>query len=390
MRRTIVLALLVAFVACAGVVGAQTLTGTIAGKVTDEQGGVLPGVTVTLTGRTGSQTQVTDARGEYRFLGLSPGAYSVKAELQGFRPKEQQSLDVGIGRTVEVPLAMAVGGLTETVDVVANAVTIDTTSTKTDTNLSQDLLFSMPLSHNNPAVNILQYFPGVNDGSAFGGAASGANSLMLDGVDTRDPEGGTAWTFYNYNIIDEIQVGSLGQPAEYGGFTGAVVNTITKSGGNRFSHLSEFRWTNDSLSSNNVPADVIKKNANLGSPARVLTMKDYTVQLGGPIRKDKIFFFTSIQRYHIEQKITGPIRSEISPRFNFKFTFQPTPTDNFVAALQYDQYNQQGRTGLIPGYAVTSNAQTIDQDSPEGSTARRLARPHSSRRSSWGGGATTT
>jgi hypothetical protein len=365
MRRTIVLALLVAIVGFAGVVGAQTLTGTIAGKVSDEQGGVLPGVNVTLTGKTGSQTQVSDAKGEFRFLGLAPGMYAVKAELQGFRPKEQQNLDVSIGRTVDVALAMGVGGLTETVDVVANAVTIDTTSTKTDSNLSQDLLFSMPLSHNNPAVSILQYFPGVNDGSAFGGASDGANSLMLDGVDTRDPEGGTAWTFYNYNIIDEVSVGSLGQPAEYGGFTGAVVNTITKSGGNRFSALSEIRWTNNSLASNNVPADVIAKNATLATPAQVLTMKDFTVQLGGPIQKDKIFFFTSIQRYHIEQKITGPIRSEISPRFNFKFTFQPTPTDNIVASLQYDQYNQRGRTGLIPGYAVSSNSQTIDQDSPE-------------------------
>ena len=68
---------------------------------------------------------------------------------------------------------------------------------------------------------------------------------MLDGVDTRDPEGGSAWTFFNYNIIDEIQVGGLGQTAEYGGFTGAVVNTITKSGGNRFSFLSEWRYSND-------------------------------------------------------------------------------------------------------------------------------------------------
>ena len=68
---------------------------------------------------------------------------------------------------------------------------------------------------------------------------------MLDGVDTRDPEGGTAWTFFNYNIIEEVQVGGLGQPAEYGGFTGAVVNTITKSGGNRFSFLSDYRYTND-------------------------------------------------------------------------------------------------------------------------------------------------
>ncbi len=365
MKKALILALLVSFVALSGAASAQTLTGTLTGKVTDEQGGVLPGVTVTLTGKTGSQTQVSDAKGEFRFLGLTPGDYAVKAELQGFRPKEQQGLDVGVGRTVDVPLLMTVGGLSETVEVVANSVTIDTTTTATDTNMSQDLLFSMPLSHNNPAVNILQYSPGVNDGSAFGGASDGANALMLDGVDTRDPEGGTAWTFYNYNIIDEVQVGSLGQPAEYGGFTGAVVNTITKSGGNRFSHLSEYRYTSEGLSSNNVTGDIIKGNPTLAVPNVVRKMNDYTVQLGGPLKKDKIFFFASIQRYQIEQKVSGAIRSEISPRFNGKFTFQPTPTDNIIASVQYDQYNQKGRTGSIPGYAVTNNSQTIDQDSPE-------------------------
>ncbi|HEY3380393.1 MAG TPA: TonB-dependent receptor [Vicinamibacterales bacterium] len=365
MRRTVIFALLVALVAFAGAASAQSLTGTLGGKVTDQQGGVLPGVTVTLTGKTGTQTQVTDSKGEYRFIGLTPGSYSVKAELQGFRPKEQQSLDVGVGKTVDVPLQMGVGGLSETVDVVANAVTIDTTSTATDTNMSQDMLFSMPLSHNNPAVSILQYSPGVNDGSAFGGASDGANSLMLDGVDTRDPEGGTAWAFYNYNIIDEVQVGGLGQPAEYGGFTGTVVNTITKSGGNRFSSLSEYRYTSDSLAGNNTDPAITKLNKNLGTPPVIFSMKDYTVQLGGPLKKDKIFFFTSIQRYFISQKVTGPIRQEVSPRFNFKFTFQPTPNDNIVGSLQYDSYNQKGRTGYIPGYAVTSNNQTIDQDSPE-------------------------
>jgi hypothetical protein len=366
MKKCVMLALLVAFVACGSLVGAQTLTGTVSGKVTDEQGGVLPGVTVTLTGRTGSLTQVTDARGEFRFLGLTPGGYNVKAELQGFRPKEQAGLDVGLSKTVAVNLSMAVGGLSETVDVVANSVMIDTTTTATDTNMSQDLLFSMPISHNNRAVSILSYMPGVTDGSAFGGASDGANSLMLDGVDTRDPEGGTAWTFYNYNIIDEVQVGGLGQTAEYGGFTGAVINTITKSGGNRFSSLSEYRYTNNHafFSSNNTNADWVALNPALGATTQVLSMKDYTVQLGGPIKKDKIFFFASIQRYHIEQ-YNPPVRTETSPRFNLKMTFQPTANDNIITSVQYDQYNQTGRTGNIPGYAVSNHDQTIDQDSPE-------------------------
>jgi hypothetical protein len=365
MKRFLMLLLLAVMVASATAVGAQTLTGTVSGKVTDEQGGVLPGVTVTLTGKTGSQTQVTDAKGEFRFLGLPPGQYSVKAELSGFRPKEQQNLDVNIGKTVDVPLAMAVGGLTETVDVVANAITIDTTSAKTDTGMSQELLFSMPLTHNNPAVNLLNVMPGVNNGAAFGGAADGANSLMLDGVDTRDPEGGTAWAFYNFNIIEEVQVGSLGQPAELGGFTGAVVNTITKSGGNRFSFLSEYRYSGSSLNGDNLTgSDVAKANPTI-YPAEVLSYNDYTVQLGGPIKKDKLFFFGSVQRYQIEQHISRPVRSEVSPRFNIKFTYQPNPSDNIVASLQYDQYNQKGRTAWIPGFAVVDNSQTVNQDSPE-------------------------
>jgi len=364
MKKTLILAL-VFVVGTACMAAAQTLTGTIAGKVVDQQGAVLPGVTVTLTGKTGVKTTVTDAKGEFRFVGLTPGNYDIKSELQGFRTASNQNLDVTMGRSVDVNLSMAVGGMTEVVEVVANAVTIDPTTTATDTNMAQSLLFSMPITHNNPAVNLLNYSPGVNDSSAFGGSASSGNSLMLDGVDTRDPEGGTAWTFYNYNIIDEVQVGSLGQPAEYGGFTGAIINTITKSGGNRFSLLSEYRYSSESLGSSNATDAMIKANVLLKNPTKVLKLRDYTVQLGGPLVKDRFFFFVSAQRYEISQTYGALVRGEISPRFNIKLTWQPTSTDTITGSLQYDQYNQTGRTGNIPSYAVTNHSQTIDQDSPE-------------------------
>lgn len=365
MRRITLLALLLAF-AWAGAAGGQTLTGTITGRVTDQQGGVLPGVTVTLMSRTGSQTQVSDAKGEYRFLGLSPGTFSVKAELQGFRPRQQDGIEVGMGKTIDVSLALAVGGVSESVDVVANAVTIDTTTTATDTNLSQDLLFSMPLGYGNTASSIMNYSPGINGGSAFGGASDYANGLMLDGVDTRDPDAGSAWTFFNFNIVEEVQVGALGQPAEYGGFTGAMVNSITKSGANRFAFLTDVKFTNDSLAANNTTPELISKNLLLGDPSRNNKLLDYTVQLGGPVKKDKIFFFASFQRYNIETHNSGTkaLRKEVSPRFNVKFNFQPTPNDTIIASLQYDQYNQRGRIGLVPGYAATQD-QTINQDSPE-------------------------
>jgi outer membrane receptor protein involved in Fe transport len=361
-RQVLLLALVLAVLALPGAAAGQTLTGAISGKVVDEQGGVLPGATVTCTGKTGSQIQVADAKGEFRFVALSPGYYDVKAELQGFKPKGESAIDVGANKAIEVRLALSVGGLTETVEVTASAVTVDTSTTATDTNLNSDLLFSMPMSRTNAAANTLNYAPGVNSGSAFGGNSDYANALLLDGVDTRDPEGGSAWTFFNYNIIEEVQVGGLGQPAEYGGFTGAVVNTITKSGGNRFSSLYEMRFTNSSLAGKNVTTAIKGLNPTLGDVAKIRKMTDYTVQLGGPFVKNKLFFFGSIQRYSINDDPSGPTtkHTELSPRFNLKLTWQPTPSDTVTGSVQYDNYNVTGRGGnTVP------DERTVNQDSPE-------------------------
>jgi hypothetical protein len=361
--KTFLVALAIALIPI--IATAQSLSGTVTGTVVDAQGAVLPGVNVTLTGRTGSVTQVTDADGTFRFVGLTPGNYNVVAELTGFRPYREDNIDLGIGRTVTLKVGLQLGGLTESVEVTAGAIAVDTTSTATDTTIGQDLLFAMPFSRTNAAVNLLNVAPGVNSGSAFGGSAGSGNALLLDGVDTRDPEGGTAWTFFNYNIIDEVQIGALGQPAEYGGFTGAVVNTLTKSGGNRYSSLFEYRTTTKDLRGDNVSDAVKRENPALAATG-VDRLNDYTVQLGGPLRRNRAFFFASIQRYSIRQDPDGPrtIRTEVSPRFNTKLTFQPNDKDNIVGTFQYDQYNQTGRTGLA-GVAGTTDELTVEQDSPE-------------------------
>ncbi|MBK9242855.1 MAG: TonB-dependent receptor [Acidobacteria bacterium] len=346
-------------------VSAQTMTGTIAGHVTDAQGGALPGVVVTLSSRFGEATQTTDAQGEFRFLGLNTGVYEVRTMLNGFKPRVQSSLDITIGKSIELKLTLELGGVTEAITVVGSTAKVDTTTTATDTTISQDLLFSMPISRANPAVSMLNYAPGINSSSAFGGAAGSANSLLVDGVDVRDPEAGTAWVFFNYNIIEQVQIGSLGQSAEFGGFTGAVINTVTKSGGNRFAGLFEQRYTSKRFRGDNVSAAVTKINPSIKATG-VDSLKDYTVQLGGPLRANKAFFFASVQRYAIKQDPDGPrtLRTEVSPRFNGKLTFQPTASDNIVASFQYDNYNQGGRTGL-GGVDGTTDARVVQQDSPE-------------------------
>lgn len=359
--RTAAALLLAAMVAAPAL--AQTLTGSISGTIKDEQGAVLPGVTVTLTGKQGTKTQVTDSAGVYRFPALEVGTYQIFADLAGFGKASRTELVISPGRELAIDLTLKVGGVTESVTVLGDSPVVDVKSSATETTISQSLLFSAPITRT--AINVINYAPGVNSSSAYGGGAGSGNALLIDGVDTRDPSGGTAWTFYNYNVVEEYQFQGLGAPAEYGGFTGAVVNTITKSGGNRFSGLFDFFGTTGSLGSNNVPAAVAKANPSLADPAKVKKYADITTQFGGPLKQNKLFFFASAQRFLLETDPTGGVtkRHEVSPRLNFKLTWQPNPSNNFTGHVQYDSYNITGRAGVSA--LIANDTLTNHEDAPE-------------------------
>lgn len=353
------------FAAMAGTAHAQTQTGMLEGKVVDQQGGVLPGVSVELIGPMGGKSTVTDAQGVFRFVGLAPTTYAVKADLPGFLSQRRDGVVVGMGKTVAVDFSLKVGGMSETVEVTASSVMVDVKSSATDTNLSNDLLNSMPI-YSSTSTGLLNYAPGINSSSAYGGQGSYGNALLLDGVDTRDPAGGSAWTFFNQNLIEEVQIGGLGAAAEYGGFTGGIINTVTKSGGNRYSGLFSVRYTKGSWASNNVSKEVLAENPTLGNADVTNKLVDYTVQMGGPIKKDKAFFFGSVQRYSANYEPTGPrtTSTDVSPRFNFKFTLQPTPSDTVIFGMQYDQYNVTGRVGWWSTDQTIDSA-TVTEDAPE-------------------------
>jgi hypothetical protein len=342
---------------------AQTLTGSITGSIKDEQGAVLPGVTVTLAGKQGTATQVTDSTGVYRFPALEVGTYQIVADVSGFSKATRTQLVISPGRELSIDLTLKVGGVSENVTVTGESPVVDVKSSATETTISQSLLFSAPITRT--AINVLNYAPGINNSSAYGGGAGSGNALLIDGVDTRDPQGGTAWTFYNYNVVEEIQFQGLGAPAEYGGFTGAVVNTITKSGGNRFSGLFDFFGTNSRLGGKNVPASVAEVNPSLADPAKVKHYADITTQLGGPIVQNKLFFFASAQRFLLETDPTGGVtkRHEVSPRLNFKLTWQPNPSNNITGHVQYDAYNIIGRAGVSP--LIATDELTNREDAPE-------------------------
>jgi hypothetical protein len=342
---------------------AQTLTGSISGVVKDEQGSVLPGVTVTLTGKQGTRTQVTDTAGMYRFSALEVGAYQVAAELSGFTKAIRSTVQIAPSSELVIDLLMKVGGVAESVTVTGETPVVDVKSSSTGNTISQSLLFSAPITRT--AINVMNYAPGITNGSGYGGSRNSGNALLIDGVDTRDPSGGTAWTFYNYNIVEEIQLQGLGAPAEYGNFTGAIVNTITKSGGNRYSGLFDFFGTTRSLGSNNVPKAIAALNPTLADPAKTKKYADVTTQLGGPLKQNKLFFFASAQRFLLETKPTGGVtkRHEVSPRLNFKLTWQPNASNNIMGSIQYDSYNIIGRPGVSA--LIANDTLTVREDSPE-------------------------
>src|SRR5947207_9594179 len=139
-------ALLLAFVlAVAGLAAAQEITGTISGRIVDAQGLAVPGATVTVTGPQGSKTVVTEGTGRFVAPFLTPGVYSIKAELQGFKSAEKKDIAVRLGQTADIPITMEVGGLTETVEVTGSTNTIDTSTTTVGANLDTAQLSQIPV-----------------------------------------------------------------------------------------------------------------------------------------------------------------------------------------------------------------------------------------------------
>jgi hypothetical protein len=361
--------LLLLVILAASPLAAQSLIGAVSGTVRDEQGGVLPGVTMTLTGKTGSRTATTDHAGVYRFPAVEPGTYELAAELSGFQRRKEDRVVISISAQIALDFVLKVSGVAESLEVVGESPVVDTTSAQTSNSISQDLLFNLPLGRFAP--DLLNYAPGINLGAAYGsGAASGTDggsvgsALLIDGVETRDPEAGTAWSFINYNTIEEVQVQGLGAPAEYGAFTGAIVNSVTRSGGNQFSGLFDAYYTKSGLSSDNRSQEVKTANPTL-EPSTIKKYLDWTAQLGGPITKDKLFFFASFQRYHQTSDPDGPRKNydDLQHRGNVKITYLPNPNDNFMAYVEADDYNIRGRIGFDS--TIETDAQTVTEDAPE-------------------------
>src|SRR5215210_5900659 len=243
-----------------GAAFAQLQTGNLFGTVMDEQRSPLPGVTVTLTGQAAPQVQVTNAQGEFRFVGLSPSSYQLKAELEGFSTIEYPNISINIGRntTIEVTLASAVE---DVITVTAESPLLDERRISTGTTVSQTELEKIPTARDPWA--ILQTTPGVltdrvNVGgnesgqqSSFVGPGSGGDQSVwaVDGVVITDMAAlGSSPAYFDFDSFEEMQVTTGGSDSTIA-TGGVVLNMVTKRGTNEWRGTGRYYLTDDQYQS---------------------------------------------------------------------------------------------------------------------------------------------
>src|SRR5688572_4813355 len=315
-RVRIWLAAIVVMAVAALPVHAQVQTGSILVRVTDAQGGAVPGVTVTLTSPVlvaGTMTGVTDTGGVNRFPSLQPGVYSVKLELQGFRTVIRENVVVQVGATVPLDLQLSVATVAETVTVTGSSPVVDTTTANTSVNLSEQLLQGTPggrdiwslVEYKVPSLLITRPDVGGTSGGLQGtfsarGTPSSQNSSYLNGINVGDPAAiGAAGFYYDYDAFEDIQV-STGAHDITVPTGGVFLNMVTKSGSENWRGRTTFAWLGDATQTQNID-DELARYGFRPETNSVDFVSDVNISGGGPLiaRKLRGFFSFRDWRVHV-------------------------------------------------------------------------------------------
>ena len=299
MRRLVSLVILFAVMLFTGASYAQEQRGSIEGVVKDTSGGVLPGVTVTLQNASGAKLEaVTDSEGVFRFPSVAPSTYSVAANLSGFATRTVSNVQVSLGQARRVEFSLPVAGMTETVEVSAAPPAVDMTTPATATNISRERIDLIPRGRDFTDV-IGQAAGAASESQAGGisvnGSSGSENRFIIDGIDTTSPQVGTSAVPMRADFMEEVQVKSAGYAAEFGGSTGGVVNAITRSGSNRFDGTVQSEFQQRSWGGKQRPILVDSLTSAtfqyIEPPKDDETRLDPGFSLGGPIFRDRLFFF---------------------------------------------------------------------------------------------------
>ena len=364
MRKSILFSLLLAWPASAF---SQQIYGRLEGAASDAQGLVLPGVTVTLESEelVAPRTATTDVDGSYRFAQLVAGSYDLTFELGGFQTVVFEDVIVVGGSTFEINASMDIATVAETVTVTGESPVVDVKTTGVSATFDTTQLEDVPSATDMWAV--LQQSPGVRmRGYDVGGShksqqsgyetfgVRGQNRIINDGVNTTEGTGG-AGGYYDFYAIGEFQVSAQGADVEMS-TPGAQVNAVWKSGGNDFSGTQHGAWEPADWIADNITSDLSSRG---GTSAPVVEFYEYHLDLGGPIVRDKAWFYAAYNRFVIDRIISGQDPSVATDlgdfdMFTVKANVQLTERDQFITFHHWSlkQKPFRGLSANVPAESI--------------------------------------
>jgi uncharacterized protein YneR len=313
-------------------------TGSINGTVMTSDGSVLPAVMIELRSPAlvvEKLTVLSNESGQYRLVNLSPGTYDITFILDGMKTMARKGIRVNVGVATSLSVVMEMGDIRENIEVSGQAPTVDVQTTAKTSNVTTELINAIPLGRT--IADIFTLVPGVTNGTAHGSSVR-SNSWAIDGVNVNDPVVGTQNVTISTDVLEEVAVTVGGIGAEYANATGAVINAVTKSGGNTFSGTASFHYNHESFKGDNT-TDTVLEGQSSGDKFRL----NPSFTLGGPLLKNKLWFLASFELTNRESYVSGyPLgATEETPTDNRmyniygKLTFQPGQNDKFYFSYQY-------------------------------------------------------
>ncbi len=354
---------------------AQFDRGQVSGTVKDAQGGVVPGATVVVTNTDTKITRntVTDSGGFFTLPNLPPGRYDISAELEGFKKAVRTSVQLDAASTLSLDFALETGALTESVTVTAEAAALQSDTGSRKTIESKDIE-QLSFSGRNP-IGVVGLKAGViggnfnnygfsdlgNGGFNINGSRSDENNITIDGATAvRTRSSGAIIGIQNVDAIQEVQVLTSNYLPEYGRASGGQIRMVTKSGTNRFSGSAGFYYRDDKLQANTWDRNRSPLPANNSGPAK-FDYKQYGYSFGGPIQKDKLFFFGAQEWANFYQIATNNVTVPTAAMRNGDFSellganrFFSTPQ-----AIRDPLTGQPFPGNLIPTSRLSPNGRAI-------------------------------
>lgn len=354
-------------------------TGTITGRLTDESGGALPGVSVTITSpalQLGTLTESTGTDGAFRFVDVPIGVYAIKFELSGFQAVVREDVRLTTGFTARVDEILKVGTLAETLTVSGQSPVIDTSSTTGTVSFTKETLENAPTSR--AFADVLSMAPGFRPaGVDVGGSelseqrvgvrnygTTGQITPQLEGINTRQASG-SAGFFYDYSAVEEAQIQAVGNDAEVA-LPGGAWNAIVKSGGDQFHGRYSAAGQHRNLQSNNVDAELAGQGVTAdGSGMR--WYRDLSGDLGGRIVRSKLWFYTALHDQRSEENIIG---FSAAPGGDGVF-FTPDDVPGYDRTIVHNQ-TVKSTYQMAQNYKVVGFYQRNQKDQPNGQSAGRF------------------